>query len=38
MTLDIYSSLFEDDLDEVADRLDAAARASADYLRTKSPL
>jgi integrase len=31
MTLDVYSGLFEDDLDAVADRLDQdAARAAAD--------
>lgn len=31
MTLDVYANLFEDDLDQVADRLDrAAARAAAD--------
>jgi integrase len=37
MTLDVYSSLFDDDdLDAVADRLDAAAvRARADFLRTE---
>jgi integrase len=36
MTLDVYADLFEDDLDQVADRLDqAAARASADSLRTE---
>ncbi len=29
MTLDVYAGLFEDDLDAVADRLDAAAGASA---------
>jgi integrase len=29
MTLDAYAGLFEDDLDAVAARLDAAARASA---------
>jgi integrase len=35
MTLDVYADLFEDDLDQVADRLDqAATRSSADYLRT----
>ena len=35
MTLDVYADLFEDDLDEVADRLDrAAARAGADSMRT----
>jgi len=36
MTLDVYAGLFGDDLDAVADRLDeAAARARADYLRTR---
>ena len=35
MTLDVYSGLFDDDLDAVADRLDAAAaRSAADCLRT----
>ena len=38
MTLDIYSGLFDDDLDAVADRLNAAAKTArqdhADYLRT----
>jgi integrase len=35
MTLDVYADLFEDDLDQVADRLDrAAARAAADSVRT----
>src|SRR3954471_8664905 len=38
MTLDVYSGLFDDDLDSVADRLDAAAQTAhqdhADYLRT----
>ncbi len=37
MTLDVYAGLFNDDLDAVADRLDAAAAAArADYLRTKA--
>jgi integrase len=41
MTLDVYSGLFDDDLDAVAERLDAAAsqvrspQTSADFLRTK---
>ncbi|OKI65074.1 tyrosine-type recombinase/integrase [Micromonospora sp. CB01531] len=36
MTLDVYADLFEDDLDQVADRLDrAAARAAADSVRTE---
>ncbi|MCW2527147.1 MAG: hypothetical protein JWM76_2007 [Pseudonocardiales bacterium] len=30
MTLDLYGLLFADQLDEVADRLDIAARAAAD--------
>ena len=35
MTLDVYADLFEDDLDQVADRLDhAATKPDADYLRT----
>ena len=35
MTLDVYSGLFDDDLDTVADRLDAASRGlPADFLRT----
>jgi hypothetical protein len=29
MTLDVYSWLFDDDLDAVADRLDGAARDAA---------
>jgi hypothetical protein len=38
MTLDVYAGLFNDDLDAVADRLDAAAAAArADYLRTTAP-
>jgi len=37
MTLDVYAGLFNDDLDAVADRLDAAAAlARADYLRTQA--
>jgi integrase len=36
--LDVYAGLFPDDLDAVADRLDAAAsQAGADYLRTEGP-
>ncbi|QLQ37309.1 tyrosine-type recombinase/integrase [Micromonospora robiginosa] len=35
MTLDVYADLFEDDLDQMADRLDrAAGRAAADSART----
>lgn len=38
MTLDVYAGLFGDDLDAVADRLDAAAAAArADSLRTEPP-
>jgi hypothetical protein len=33
MTLDLYGHLFENQLDEVADAMDAA-RAAADFLRT----
>ena len=37
MTLDVYAGLFGDDLDAVADRLDAAAAAArADSLRTEA--
>jgi integrase len=37
MTLDVYSGLFDDDLDGLADRLDAVATFSAaDFLRTKT--
>jgi len=36
MTLDVYSGLFDDDLDALAERLDAASAVShADSLRTK---
>ena len=35
MTLDTYADLFDEDLDEVADRLDAAIKATADALRTE---
>lgn len=34
MTLDVYTDLFDEDLDGVADRLDAAIRNTADRLRT----
>jgi hypothetical protein len=34
MTLDLYGHLFGDELDAVAERLDVAARASADFSRT----
>ncbi len=37
MTLDVYSGLFDDDLDAVAERLDrAAADALADSARTSA--
>jgi len=42
MTLDTYADLFDDDLDAVADRLDAVVRAArvllADSLRTGGKL
>lgn len=34
MTLDVYADLFDEDLDGVADRLDAAIKYAADDLRT----
>ncbi len=34
MTLDVYADLFDEDLDGVADRLDAAIKSAADPLRT----
>jgi integrase len=34
MTLDIYADLFDEDLDEVADRLNEAIEVTADALRT----
>jgi hypothetical protein len=34
MTLDRYADLFDDDLDDVADRLDRSGARSADRLRT----
>lgn len=34
MTLDTYADLFDEDLDGVADRLDAAIQLTADALRT----
>src|SRR3954452_11164527 len=41
MTLDRYADLFDDDLDDVADRLDSLRAASrgrvADFLRTETP-
>jgi integrase len=36
MTLDVYADLFDDDLDSVADSLDAAIKSAADPLRTGS--
>ncbi len=36
MTLDVYADLFDDDLDSVADSLDAVIKPAADPLRTKS--
>ena len=36
MTLDVYADLFDDDLDSVAIRLDAAIKSVADCLRTKA--
>jgi hypothetical protein len=36
MTLDVYADLFDDDLDSVANRLDAALKSTAGSLRTKS--
>jgi integrase len=35
MTLDVYADLFDEDLDGVADRLDAAIKSTADALRTR---
>ena len=37
MTLDLYGHLFADQLDEVAEAMDAA-RTAADFLRTKAPV
>ena len=35
MTLDVYSGLFDDDLDALAERMDvASARSAADSVRT----
>jgi integrase len=36
MTLDVYADLFDDDLDAVADTLDAVIRSAADPLRTEA--
>jgi hypothetical protein len=38
MTLDLYGHLFPDQLDEVADRLDAAARAFVYPLCTRAEI
>ena len=39
MTLNVYASPFEDDLDDVADRLDAALAASlAASVRPEAPI
>jgi integrase len=41
MTLDLYGHLFDDQLDEIADAMDAARTAAqdhADFLRTKPKL
>jgi integrase len=35
MTLDVYADLFDEDLDGVAERLDAAIRSAAYPLRTQ---
>lgn len=35
MTLDVYSGLFDDDLDPVAERLDAASAADGHQMGTK---
>ena len=35
LTLDRYGQLFDDELDAVADRIDAAARAAANFSRTR---
>lgn len=37
MTLDLYGHLFDDDLDAVAEGMDAGARTAADQLRTEQP-
>jgi hypothetical protein len=36
MTLDVYAGLFADDLDSVADTLDAGMKSAADPPRTTS--
>jgi integrase len=38
MTLDVYAGLFEDSLEDVADRMDAMARGAADLLRTSGQI
>lgn len=38
MTLDVYSGLFDDDLDAVADRMDVAAKAAVPRVRPAAPV
>jgi hypothetical protein len=38
MTLDIYTDLFDSDLDAVADRLDEIRKIAKDQVRTKGKL
>jgi len=38
MTLDVYAGLFEDGLDDVADRMDTLARNASDSLRTSGQI
>jgi len=38
MTLDVYAGLFDDDLDTVADSLDAAAHRPGAYIRLRGPM
>jgi integrase len=38
MTLDVYADLFDEDLDGVADLLDAASKSTADALQTAATL
>ncbi len=38
VTLDVYAGLFGDDLDAVADRMDAEREAAADVSRTRRGL
>ena len=37
MTLDVYADLFDEDLDGIADRLNAAIKSAAYPLRTEAP-